>query len=218
MQPQPLTRDEAKALLAACSHTTTGLRDKAVFATLYRGGTRITATLNLRPADIDWERRLITIHNDKGGKGRTISLDPEAMDILRAWAERRKSLGVNGHHTFFCATNKNALGNPLDSSHYRHKIQKLRAKAGIEKRCHCHGLRHTAASEMLEEGFDLATIAGQLGHAYTSTTSRYLHQLRPDIMRERLANRKWEPETAPVQDNTQLASALLALLQQKIAP
>lgn len=38
MEPQPLTRDEAKALLAACSNTTTGIRDKAVFATLYRGG------------------------------------------------------------------------------------------------------------------------------------------------------------------------------------
>jgi len=191
MQPQPLSRNEAKALLAACSNTTAELRDKAVFATLYRGGTRIAATLRIRPSDIDWERRLIIIQSDKGGKGRTIALDPEAIDILRAWAERRKTLGVNGHNPFFCATNKQALGNPIDPSHFRHKIQKLRAKAGIEKRCHCHGLRHTAASELLEEGFDLATIAGQLGHAHISTTSRYLHQLRPDIMREKLTQRVW---------------------------
>lgn len=216
MQPQPLSRDEAKALLAACSSTTAGLRDKAVFATLYRGGTRISATLHIRPSDIDWDRRLLTIQCDKGGKGRTITLDPEAMDILRAWAERRKALGVNGHHPFFCATNKQALGNHLDSSHYRHKIQRLRLKAGIEKRCHCHGLRHTAASEMLEEGFDMATIAGQLGHAYTSTTSRYLHQLRPDLMREKLANRKWDAPIA--QKGNQLATALFALLQQRTNP
>lgn len=191
MQPQPLSRDEAKALLAACSNTTSGIRDRAVFATLYRGGTRITATLAIRPADIDWQRRLITIHADKGGKGRTIALDAEVLDILRAWAERRKSLGVNGHHVFFCATNKQAIGNRLDASHFRHKIRKLREKAGIERRCHCHGLRHTAASELLEEGFDLATIAGQLGHAHTSTTSRYLHQLRPDLMNEKLKERVW---------------------------
>jgi integrase len=191
MQPQPLSRDEAKALLAACSNTTAGLRDNAVFATLYRGGTRISATLQIRPSDIDWDRQLVTIHTDKGGKGRTIALDAEVMDILRVWAERRKSLGVNGHHPFFCATNNPALGNCLDSSHYRHKIKKLREKAGIERRCHCHGLRHTAASELLEEGFDLATIASQLGHAHASTTSRYLHQLRPDLANEKLKERVW---------------------------
>ena len=191
MQPQPLSRKEAKALLAACGNTTNGLRDKAVYATLYRGGTRITATLAIRPSDIDWDRRLITIHKDKGGKGRTITLDDDALNILRAWSERRKSLGVNGHHPFFCATYKNAIGNRLDSSHFRRKIQKLRAKAGIEKRCHCHGLRHTAASELLEEGFDIATIAAQLGHSDISVTARYLHQLRPDLAHEKLAQRKW---------------------------
>jgi site-specific recombinase XerD len=195
MQPERLTaprpRDEAKSLLAACSNTTAGIRDKAVFATLYRGGTRISATLLIRPADIDWDNRLVTIQVDKGGKGRTIVLDDAALDILKTWAERRKSLGINGHHPFFCATNKQALGNHLSSSHFRHKIQSLRTKAGIERRCHCHGLRHTAASELLEEGFDLATIAAQLGHAHTSTTSRYLHQLRPDLMSEKLKERKW---------------------------
>ena len=191
MQPQPLSRDDAKALLAACSNTTAGIRDRAVFATLYRGGTRISATLQIRPSDIDWERRLVTIHTDKGGKGRTIALDAAVLDILKVWAERRKSLGINGHHPFFCAVNKQAMGNHLDSSHYRHKIKNLGKKAGIERRCHLHGLRHTAASELLEEGFDLATIAGQLGHAHMSTTSRYLHQLRPDLMNEKLKERTW---------------------------
>jgi site-specific recombinase XerD len=191
MQPQPLSRDEAKALLAACPNTTNGIRDKALFTVLYRGGTRITATLNIRPADIDWERNLITIHRDKGGKGRTITIDDEAMNILRVWAERRSSLGVNGRHPFFCATNKKALGNALKSSHYRRTIKKLQRKAGIDKRCHLHALRHTAASELLEEGIDIATISRQLGHAHISTTSRYVHQLRPDLANQKLKARAW---------------------------
>jgi integrase/recombinase XerC len=221
MQPQTLSRDEAKALLAACGNTTTGIRDRAVFATLYRGGCRINATLDIRPSDIDWERRLVTIHSDKGGKGRTITLDDDALDILKIWAERRKSLGINGHHPFFCAISKSTLGNRLDTSHFRRKIQSLRRKAGIDKRCHCHGFRHTAASELLEEGFDIATIAAQLGHAHTSTTSRYLHQLRPDLMHARLAERKWvaEPTSKPDDQETTdqssvLVKALLAILAQ----
>ena len=190
-QPQPLSRDEAKALLAACSNTTAGIRDKAVFATLYRGGTRISETLKVRPADIDWDRGILLIHEGKGDKGRPVVLDDGSLDILKAWAERRKSLGINGHHPFFCATNRQAKGNHLHSSHFRQKIKRLRAKAGIEKRCHLHGLRHTHASELIEEGVDIATIAGQLGHVYTSTTSRYVHQLRPDVMNKKLREREW---------------------------
>ena len=191
MEPQTLTRDEAKALLAACPQTTAGIRDRAVFVVLYRGGTRITATLGIRPSDIDWERGLITIHEDKGGKGRTVVLDSGAMDALRVWAERRKSLGINGHHPFFCGTNAPTRGNRLDSSQFRHKIKDLAKEAGITKRCHLHMLRHTCASELLEEGFDIATIAAQLGHVRISTTARYLHRIRPDLADSRLTQRQW---------------------------
>ncbi len=191
MIPQPLTREEAKKLLDACPATDAGIRDRALFALLYRGAMRIGATLRLRPADFDWDRKLVTIQKDKGGKGRTVSLDNQVVDILRIWAERRKSLGVNGHHPFFCAIQGDARGNSINPSHYRRRIKRLQEKAGIERRCHLHGFRHTAASELLEEGFDIATIARQLGHKYASTTSQYIHQLRPDLMDEKLKERVW---------------------------
>ena len=182
MIAQALTGEEAKALIDACNNnTTSGIRDRAVFTVLWRGSMRISATLRILPSDIDWTRGMVTIQSDKGGKGRIVVLDDQAMDVLRIWSERRNTLGINGHQNFFCATNKQARGNRLDSSYFRHKIKALQKKAGIERRCHCHALRHTGASNLLEEGFDLATIAGQLGHAHISTTSRYLHQLRPDL-------------------------------------
>jgi len=191
MRSQPLSRDEAKALIGTCSDTNAGIRDRAVFTALWRGSMRIGATLRIMPSDIDWNNNLVIIQRDKGGKSRTIVLDAEAMDVLRIWSERRKVLGVNGHHVFFCATNKQARGNQLDSSQFRHRIKKMQKKAGIEKRCHCHGLRHTAASELAEEGFSLTTIAAQLGHVHVSTTSRYIHRLRPDLTDERLKQRSW---------------------------
>lgn len=191
MLPQPLTREEAKKLLDACPDTNCGLRDRALFATLYRGAMRIGATLRIRPADIDWERHLVTIQDDKANSGRVVPLDDGVMDILRIWSERRKSLGINGHHPFFCTIDGETRGNSMASSHYRRRIKKLREKAGIEKRCHLHGLRHTGASELLEEGFDMATIARQLGHSHISTTSRYLHEIRPDLANEKLKEREW---------------------------
>jgi site-specific recombinase XerD len=192
MIAQTLTTEEAKALIDACNnHTNSGIRDRAVFTVLWRGSMRISATLRIMPSDIDWTRGMVTIQSDKGGRGRTVVLDDQAMDVLKIWAERRKALGMNGHHRFFCGTNSQAKGNHLDPSHFRHQIKKMQAKAGIPKRCHLHGLRHTGASNLLEEGFDLATIAAQLGHAHTSTTSRYLHQLRPDLMSSKLRERVW---------------------------
>jgi len=191
MIPQSLSRDEAKALLAACPNTTAGIRDRALFTLLYRGAMRISATLRIKPADIDYERNLVTIQSDKGGKGRTVPLDSQAMDILRIWAERRKSLGVNGHHALFCAVQGKALGNSIDASHYRRTIKRLREKAGIEKPCHLHVLRHTGATEMYEEGIPIATISRVLGHAHIATTDRYLHEIRPDLADEKLKEREW---------------------------
>jgi len=191
MKPQPLSKEEAKALLAACTDTDTGVRDRALFTALWRGSMRISATLKIRPADIDWDRNLITIQEDKGGEGRTVVLDSQAMDVLRIWAERRKSLGLNGHHVFFCAIYGDSRGNKVDASHFRRRIKRLQQKAGIEKRCHLHGLRHTGASEMIEEGLGLTTIAAQLGHKNVSTTSQYIHRLRPDLADQRLKERAW---------------------------
>ena len=191
MHPQTLTYNEAKALLEACPNTTNGIRDKAVLAVLYRSGTRIGETLKIRPCDIDWEQKKITIHHGKGGKSRVVSIDHGALDILKVWAERRKSLGLNGRHPFFCATNKQARGNELHTHHYRAKIKELQAAAGIEKECNLHMLRHTAASQMLEEGFDILTISRQLGHASLHTTDIYVHRLRPDLVDARLKVRAW---------------------------
>jgi integrase/recombinase XerD len=191
MNAQPLTKDEVKALLAACPDTNTGIRDRALFTALWRGSMRITATLHIRPADIDWDRGLVAIQQDKGGKGRTAVLDAQAMDVLRIWAERRKSLGINGHHPFFCVIHQQSRGNLLRASHYRRLIKKLQEEAGIEKRCYLHVLRHTGASEMAEEGLGLPTISVQLGHRHVATTSRYIHILRPDLSDARLRERTW---------------------------
>lgn len=191
MRAQPLTREEAKALLTACPRNNVGIRDRALLTALWRGSMRIGATLRIKPSDIDWDRGLITIHSDKNGEGRTVVMDQQAMDILRIWAERRAKLGINGHYPFFCSIYKKNRGSALDPSHYRRLIRRLGKYAGIEKRCHLHGLRHTGASEMAEEGLDLPTISAQLGHKNLSTTSEYIHRLRPDLANQRLKERTW---------------------------
>lgn len=189
MRAQTLTKNEVQELFSTLGTCDADVRDKAVFSVLYKGGGRISATLRIMPGDVDWDRNLVIIHRDKGNKGRSIVLTDSAMTLLREWANRRRALGLNGDRPFFCAVQVDALGNPLAASHFRRKIARMRERAGIEKRCHLHGLRHTAASEWFEEGIPIGTISRQLGHSHVSTTSIYLHELRPDIGDARLRER-----------------------------
>ena len=65
------------------------------------------------------------------------------------------------------------------SSYVRRLLPKLAARAGIDKRVHAHGLRHSHATELVAAGVPLHVIAGQLGHASTATTDAYLAKLMP---------------------------------------
>jgi site-specific recombinase XerD len=61
-------------------------------------------------------------------------------------------------------------------------LKRRAAKAAIEKRAHLHGLRHSWAAEMRENGVDVETIRRQLGHAHLSTTQVYLDHIAPEAV------------------------------------
>ncbi len=191
-RPEPFTREEIRAILAEFWRDTPGeIRNKALIVFLYRGAARIGATLRMTPGDIDWTHGLVRIYRDKGGKTRSISLDGRAMGYLGRWAEKRAALGIGDDRAFFCAYMNGSAGNPISEEHMLILFRKKCRRAGITRHVTLHLLRHTGASELLEEGFDIATISRVLGHASILTTERYLHELRPDLMNLKLAQREW---------------------------
>ena len=107
--------------------------------------------------------------------------------MLTAWLECRKRIGLNGHRPVFCTLK----GQPVSTAQVREMLPRRARRAGIEKRVHAHGLRHTGASEMVEEGIALLDIQHQLGHSSAATTDRYLHALNPVARAERLRSRTW---------------------------
>ena len=124
----------------------------------------------------------------KGKKSRVVVIDEQAAAELQAWlSERSKLDGVTGHRPIFCTLK----GGKINPAQIREKLPRLASKAGITKRVHPHGLRHTGASELVEEGIALVDIQGQLGHASAATTDRYLHSLNPTARAERLRRRTW---------------------------
>jgi integrase len=71
-------------------------------------------------------------------------------------------------------------------------LKRLADKAGIEKRVHPHGLRHTHACELRQEGVDIGIISKQLGHSSTATTARYLDHIAPQAVIDIMRAREWK--------------------------
>jgi integrase len=70
-------------------------------------------------------------------------------------------------------------------------LPRLARLAGIAKRVHAHGLRHTHAAELRAEGIDIGIISKQLGHTSIATTIRYLDHIAPRAVVEAVAGRVW---------------------------
>jgi site-specific recombinase XerD len=181
-----LTPDEVRALIKACSNRApTGVRNRALVVVLYRGGLRISEALALAPKDVDRAAGTVTVLRGKGGKRRTIGLDPGAFAVLECWLDRRARLGINGRAPIFCTL----AGNPMVTAYVRALMPRLARRAGVEKRVHAHGFRHTHAAELAMEGKPVNLIQAQLGHASLAVTSTYLAHIAPAQLIEAMRSR-----------------------------
>jgi len=171
--PEPLTPDEVAAILSRCSlRAPTGIRNRALFMLLARSGLRISEALALRAADVDFAAHSVRVLHGKGDMATVRGFHPSADVALMRWIERRKALGLKGG-PLFCTLD----GGELSDRYVRAALKRAAGKAGVEKRVHPHGLRHSFAFELERAGVPVGTISKLLGHSSVSVTSRYLDHL-----------------------------------------
>ena len=186
-----LTRDEVNRLLRACSKRgASGVRNRALIAVLYRAQLRISEALALHPKDLDREAGTIRVLHGKGDKARTVAMDEGAWAMLERWLDLRKQGGASGRHPVFCTLQ----GGPVSRFYVAAMLKRLAGNAGIEKRVHAHGLRHTGAAEMRAEGIDIGIISRQLGHENIATTALYLDHVQPQAVVDAMKKREWRVE------------------------
>jgi site-specific recombinase XerD len=186
-----LTSAEVSALLHQCSASAaTGVRNRALISVMYRTGLRVAEALALRPVDVNAERNTIRVLHGKGDKPRTVGIDDGGMAMVARWMDARARLGLRGG-PLFCTL----AGGPLSDSYVRTMMRRIAAKAGIEKRVHPHGLRHSHAVDMASEGVAIPSIQQQLGHDRPSTTDTYLRGIAAADLAAMARNRPpWNPE------------------------
>lgn len=174
---------EVSAMLAVCEN----LKHKAIIELLYGSGMRAAECANLRPADIDRENMLLTVKG-KGDCQRYTILARSALEALEKYfrATWPKQWLFEGHN-----------GRQLSTEMIGYTVRTAARKAGIKKKVSPHTLRHSFATHLLENGYDIRTIQILMGHKHIKTTARYLHVRKDfiktvkspmDILRDKGAN------------------------------
>lgn len=174
--PQVLKQDQAAKLLdlaltAADDESAERIRDVAILELLYGTGIRVGECAGLDLTDVDLKGHTVRVLG-KGRKERIVPFGAPAAHALQAWLEVRAQL-VNEHSgaAFFLG----ARGRRIDQRMIRTVLQRLLRHLPDVPEISPHGLRHSAATHVLEGGADLRYVQELLGHASLATTQLYTH-------------------------------------------
>ena len=181
--PHILEKDEAKALLSTPNtRCPTGLRNRVILEIMYRAGLRVSEVVNLHTTHIRFQDAIVEIHNGKGGKDRNVPLEQGTVGWLQAWKEKRPK----GGRYFFCTLGKGKIS----PRYLQEMVKRMADRAGIKSwsRVTPHTLRHTYATELLDEGFTIREVQESLGHSSIQTTQIYTH-VRPGTLAAKIAKR-----------------------------
>ena len=170
--PEIFSREELARLFAAACHQKSCTFLKLAYGT----GLRLSELCRLRVADIDShaDRMCIRVEQGKGAKDRYVPLAADVLQLLRAWWH-------STHPRAWLFAGWRDASRPIDGASAQRWYYLAREAAGIAKRGGIHTLRHCYATHLLEAGVDLHSLSQWLGHRHVSTTTRYLHLVRPDV-------------------------------------
>jgi len=175
--PPVLRADEARDLIRAAAEladdgSPVGLRDVAMLELLYATGIRVGELVGLDIDDVDRERNVVRVFG-KGRKERSVPFGRPAAQALDFWLKLgRPQLRVEGAGA---ALFLGARGRRIDQRAVRTLVHRRIAEVPGAPDIGPHGLRHTAATHLLEGGADLRSVQELLGHASLATTQLYTH-------------------------------------------
>ena len=175
--PSVLRADEAAELIRAATEladddSPVGIRDVAMLELLYASGIRVGELVGLDIDDLDRERHVVRVFG-KGRKERSVPYGRPAARAVDRWLERgRPALRSEeaGPALFL-----GARGKRIDQRVVRDVVHRRIADVPGAPDIGPHGLRHTAATHLLEGGADLRSVQELLGHASLATTQLYTH-------------------------------------------
>lgn len=171
--PHFLTTDQIASLLEAPpANNKMGLRDRAIFETLYSAGLRVSELVSLNISDWDQQSNVIRVLG-KGRKERIAPIGSFADKALKRWLEERESKPEA--HPDADALFLNRLKTRITTRSVGRMLEKYLLQTGLDKKTSPHTLRHSFATHLLDGGADLRSVQELLGHKSLTTTQIYTH-------------------------------------------
>lgn len=169
-----ITSAELDRLLKAPDLSTpVGLRDRAILELLFSTGLRISELCNLSVDDVDLTRDEFSVRG-KGDKVRVVFLSGDAKQAIREYLQSRKDMD-DALFVQYGKNAKNAKELRLSVRAVQRMMKQCAAKAGITRKVTPHVIRHSFATDLLQNGADLRSVQALLGHANIATTQVYTH-------------------------------------------
>lgn len=160
-----------------------GARNAALLEVLYGTGIRLSECVDLQLADVDYDLKMMLIRG-KGDKERYVPFGRYAATALQHYETvcRQPVMSKYGqtHQTVFI----NRHGGPITGGGIEYVLNQIVKKSSLTADIHPHMLRHTFATQMLNNGADLRTVQELLGHTSLSTTQIYAHVTKEHLQQD----------------------------------
>lgn len=152
-------------------------RDKAILELLFSTGLRVSELAKLKKTDINLKRDEFTV-TGKGRKSRVVFLSEQAKYWIKKYLDLRGDVNLYlfVSHDKRTGNNKTSPSDePLTPRSIERIVQKYAREAGITKPVTPHTLRHSFATDLLQNGADIRSVQAMLGHSSITTTQIYTH-------------------------------------------
>lgn len=177
-------KEQKKGLLIKC-------RDKAILEMLFATGLRVSELNKLKKEQINLKRDEFTVLG-KGSKSRVVFLSEQAKYWLKKYLEIRQDMSsymfvshdkrTTNNKTINQKNKKTDTDQPLTPRSIERLVQKYAKVAGITKPVTPHTLRHSYATDLLQNGADIRSVQTMLGHSSITTTQIYTHITDKELM------------------------------------
>ncbi len=169
--PVVLSKEEVKKLFEVIQNPT----HKLMIELMYSSGLRVSELINLKLEDLELERGFGWVHGGKGNKDRLFIIAESLRNKIRKHTGKKK---LNEYKYLFMSNR----GTRYNIRSLQQIIKKAGKKAKIDKKISCHTLRHSFATHLIENGYDVSNVQCLLGHKSPETTMVYVHMAYPNMI------------------------------------
>src|SRR3989338_3336565 len=167
--PTVLTKDEVLRLINSIDNP----KHKLMVSLMYSAGLRLSELVHLRARDLEFDNNYGWIRHGKGDKDRLFILPEKLKESILQLIQNKP------HDSYMFKGNK---GNHISKESVYMIVKKAAKKAGIIKNVHPHTLRHSFATHLIENNYDVVSVQSLLGHSSPQTTMAYVHIASPNMI------------------------------------